>query len=234
MNYRFNENWTIHNRFLASFIHGDSTFLSPAPAFEEALQDDHRTFGRSPFSQAVDTETYTTNLDLTGKFEVAGIQHNALVGFDYLRSYTQYQIHGDFDNPTPGLELDIFNPVYGIDPAVFDIPKISVGYNFPTYLDEWYGIYFQDHITLWDTLHITGGGRHDWARTGNEWNESFAASDANRVMHRNDGFSPRVGIVTSLLTNLASMVTGQPLLERTMAFQQQARILILKLQNNMR
>ncbi|MDP1708845.1 MAG: TonB-dependent siderophore receptor, partial [Gammaproteobacteria bacterium] len=203
MNYSFNEDWAVHNRFLASYNHSDMVFLTPAPAHGIALEADNRTFGRSVFAQVSDEETYTTNLDLTGKFEMAGTKHDILIGFDYLRSYTQYQIHGAYYAPTPGLELDILNPSYGIDTAVFNIPRNSEGWNFPTYLADWYGVYFQDHITLWDKLHITGGGRYDWARTGNEWNESFSASDANMKMNPEEGFSPRVGIVYQLNKELS-------------------------------
>lgn len=197
MNYHFNENWALHNRFLASYIHGDSAFLTPAPAFSgDALNSaDGRTFGRSPFAQIYDVDTYSTNVDLTGKFELVGTQHDVLVGFDYLRSHTKYQIHGQFYAPTAGLNLDILNPTYGVGSGVFEIPKTSEGWNFPVYKDEWYGVYFQDHITLWDVLHITGGGRYDWARSGNEWNASHTISEENLTMNHDESFSPRVGIL---------------------------------------
>jgi iron complex outermembrane receptor protein len=68
-----------------------------------------------------------------------------------------------------GSGIDIFNPVYGIDPSFYakalatPVPLVPI---IPILGDDWYGVYFQDHITLWDKLHILGGGRYDWATTG--------------------------------------------------------------------
>src|SRR5690606_31278553 len=122
INHRFNENWAIHNRFLANFGHGDETFLNPTPAFGNALNPATGILQRNVFFQRYDSEGYATNLDLTGRFRIGPTQHDVLVGYDYFRSFTQYRTQGFFDTPNPALAINIFDPSpsYGIDKAVFD------------------------------------------------------------------------------------------------------------------
>lgn len=199
INHRFNKDWAIHSRFLTNHEQADQIFIGPAPAFGYALQDDGHTLNRNIFAQSTDVETYHTNLDLTGKFEVGPTLHQTLVGFDYLQESQDYAIFGDFLNPNPDLALDLFNPRYGISPALFQNAWNTTnfpGENLNRSETEWYGTYFQDHITLWDKLHIMGGGRYDWARTGSIDTDSNNPSAAGPIPFRKDeGFSPRVGIL---------------------------------------
>ncbi len=117
-----------------------------------------------------------------------------------LNAYVKYRIQGDFLNPDPALAIDIFNPTYGIDPAFFTnalATTVLPGENFSVFKDEFYGVYFQDHITLWDKLHIIGGGRYDWAEVGRGNSGSFDEADANLPAATRDDeeFSPRVGVL---------------------------------------
>lgn len=202
LTHAFNDQWILRNRFLASFNDSNDFSVKPANAFTVAQFLDpnttNRTYLRNIFHQQVDAETYTTNLDLTGNFELGGMHHQTLVGLDYLRSTGKYWGFGNFRDPVPGLEIDIYNPSYGIDPSFYaaaDAEPSVVGINYSYFRDEWYGVYFQDHITLWDSLHILGGGRYDWAITGRGRGDSFSAAEANLPTRRDEGFSPRVGIL---------------------------------------
>ncbi len=57
-------------------------------------------------------------------------------------------------------------------------------------------MYFQDQITLWDKVHILGGGRYDWAEVGTSFSDtSLALAHAGETKERTGYFSPRVGIV---------------------------------------
>lgn len=201
INHRFNENWAIHNRFLASFSDGTTTFVNPAPAFNpaRALNQSTGIMQRNIFGQTNVRDAYATNLDITGKFDIGKTKHQALVGFDYFQDHTDYAIFGDYMNPNPALALDIFNPSYGVNPTLFQNvfnTAVDAGENLFISENEWYGVYFQDQITLWDKLHITGGGRYDWAKTGTVFADSFNPSSAGSIAFRKDeGFSPRVGIL---------------------------------------
>ncbi|OQK16431.1 ligand-gated channel [Methyloprofundus sedimenti] len=198
----FNADWTIRNRFLASFVDSNDISVKPANAFTVAEFLDpssgNRTYLRNIFSQIVTSQTYTTNLDLTGNLELWGTNHQTLIGIDYLRSTGTYLTRGNFREPVPGLGIDIYNPVYGIDPSFYAnalATPFPPGSNHSYFRDEWYGVYFQDHITLWDKLHILGGGRYDWATTGRGKGDSFSAAEADLPSRKDEGFSPRVGIL---------------------------------------
>lgn len=202
LTHEFDDNWALHNRFLASFIDSNDISVKPANAFtvQQFLDPSsgNRTYLRNIFSQIQDTEVYTTNLDLTGRFNTADIQHQILVGFDFLRATGTYWTRGDYINPVSGLEIDIFDPVYGIDSSFYSnalTMAVPAGGNYSYFRDQWYGVYFQDHITLWERLHILGGGRYDWATTGRGRAASFAAAEAVLPSREDEGFSPRVGVL---------------------------------------
>jgi len=143
----------------------------------------------------LDQEAYATNLDLTGKLELWETEHEVLVGFDYYQNSEDYHARGDYFTGDPALAIDIFNPSYGVDAGLFNKDRLA----FPLYSraeEQWFGVYFQDHITLWEKLHILGGGRYDWATTGRGYSKnSFAEADDARRNRKDDDFSPRVGIL---------------------------------------
>jgi iron complex outermembrane receptor protein len=204
INHRFNDDWAIHNRFLAGFKDDFSSFVNPAPSFgpsEEALLS-NGILRRNVFGQKAYSENYATNLDLTGKFQLGFSKHQVLVGFDYFKSTNKYHYFGEFNDPNPALDIDIFNPgpSYGIDSALIQDTlsrpaNCCADSNFAFFNNQWYGVYFQDHITLWDKLHILGGGRYDWAESGSSYTTSFDLSEATLPSNKDEGFSPRVGIL---------------------------------------
>lgn len=186
---KFTDNWKLTNRFL--WENWDIEYFDIAPA---RLDSDNRTLFRSLVGAAnANQETYATNLDLTGKFELLGSKHEILIGGDYY--------HNSFDNPgaRPGpspliSSVDIFNPVYHVVDvdALYQQP--------PTFAflrrEERFGIYFQDQITLFDKFHILGGGRYDWVTYGtgaNGGSYEFAKASFNDI--EDQKFSPRIGIL---------------------------------------
>jgi iron complex outermembrane recepter protein len=207
INHRFNDDWAIHNRFLMTRTNSDTTILNPADAFDPASLKNNRFLERNIYYQKDEVEGYSTNLDLTGKFDIGSSSHNVLAGFDFTEFHTGYHTLGDWLTPNPALTIDIYNPQasYGIDPALYkqtlatNVTDPDFGYYL--FKDQWYGAYFQDQITLWDKLHILGGGRYDWAETGRGSGNSFAVATDNMEhssssnLRKDEGFSPRVGIL---------------------------------------
>ncbi len=205
LNHRFNDDWAIHNRFHSVFTQGFSSFTGVVNAFTNDPSDPtyalrpNGDLRRNIFEQFDNGALYSTNLDLTGKFDWEFSHHETLVGFDYTNGSQNYGSNGFYTVANPDLTINIYRPTYGIDPQLVKKSLDSTDPNFTdnraVFEQEWYGAYFQDHITLWDKLHIMGGGRYDWAYSGNYYSTSFDVSEQNLKLVKAEGFSPRVGIL---------------------------------------
>lgn len=208
IDHQFNESWRLTNRFLATFQDVGDLYVTPAPSFGEALQGDGRTLNRSIFGQTSYTQNFATNLDLMGKFTLAGTRHRVLFGFDYTRTTTDYTIFGNFDTPNPALAIDLFSPAYGIPSALFQAAR-SIrefpGEDVVAARSQWYGLYAQDQITLWNKLHILAGGRYDWSESGFARGGTSNEATANlpTQSRTNRRFSPRIGLLYELTPWLA-------------------------------
>jgi iron complex outermembrane receptor protein len=203
--YRVSDDWSLHSRFLSTITRAEQSFLNPAPSFiPTALEADNRTLDRNAFFEGSNQDIAGANLDLTGKFAVGSTRHNALVGFDYLHSTTDYWITGDYLNPDPRLAIDIFSPHYGVDPAII-ASTLAIPSNFSVYEGDWYGLYAQDQVTLWDRLHLVANGRYDWVTAGRSNGSSFAdaATRLDASKHSDERFSPRLGILYEPIDRLS-------------------------------
>lgn len=203
LEHTFNDSWKLTNRFLASLIDAESIWANPTPAFGTALQADGRTLNRNIFGQTSYVRTYATNLDLTGKFDVAQTQHKVLIGIDYTRATTDYSIYGNFNAADPALAINLFAPTYGIPPALFTAARATTdrpGANFSVFQEQWYGLYLQDQITLWKKLHLLAGGRYDWAEVARGRGGNFDAAETNidAVTRKDSRFNPRFGALYDL------------------------------------
>jgi iron complex outermembrane receptor protein len=211
LTHRFDEHWTLRNRFLASFLHSNDDFLNPAPAFgPTALDTKTGVLSRNVFGQTVDAEVYSTNLDLLGNFDLLNTHHETLVGFDYLRAETEYATFGNFNTPAENgaYDINIFAPIYRVPRSAFDqAPYVRPNQtrDHSAFIEDQKGVYFQDHITLFEMLHIFGGGRYDWSevvrgRGGSfdeaRWNIAHARPS---IIRRDEAFSPRVGVLVQPL-----------------------------------
>lgn len=205
LTHHFSDNWTFHNRFHA--VQANIIKLNVAPMGLE----NNGILHRSVQYQQLDGENYATNFDIVGNFDLFGSQHDVLVGFDLFRDNSEYAFtalgtaelspdlvgfNGNLYDPD--IDIDIFNPRYGSVASskysqVISNPDTAF---YSTSKTEQYGVYFQDHITLFDKLHILGGGRHDWATVARGFPASFGGSsdiDDNEVTDQQ--FSPRVGLL---------------------------------------
>ncbi len=194
--FKFNDDWKLKNRFL--WENQDIQYYDTG---NDGLQADNRTLNRFIITGPANTETYSTNLDLTGNFKLLDTKHEVLVGGDYYHNTydaadNRYGYYGNdpaFVLPT----IDIFNPAYNVvNQATVDAQPFNWNY---MRKEERFGTYFQDQITLFDKLHIMGGGRYDWVSygTGMDFNDggSFAVAQANYSDQEDQKFSPRVGVL---------------------------------------
>jgi len=137
-------------------------------------------------------ETVATNLDLTGDFQLGGMRHRLLVGFDWFKFTSSWHGYSGMD-PLVVPPISLTNPTYGVSAsALRSLPE-----NF-FYADEdsWTGVYVQDQISLSDRLELLVGGRYDWASNGNGYSETSLA-EAKSLLSLNDdkAFSPRAGLL---------------------------------------
>lgn len=218
--HHFDNNWTITNRFLAaratitkSDLTGGCFFFldptAPGPCQDQAGNDlQPQDLVRNITYQKLTGTNYSANLDLTGKFYVGDVKNNVLIGTDYFYQYFNYILSGAGNFP-----INIYNPVYGTVPtsAYYGAPLLAWGggadfTSFSSHAEKDLGIYAQDLITLFDSLHILLGARYDLAdeRSGNSntfstldaipnIGEAYARFGSNPVQH-NQAFSPRVGV----------------------------------------
>lgn len=105
----------------------------------------------SPYDRYDDWQFKTVFVDFNGDFEFGGLNHQMLIGANYLDYYYgQLKTTGDSFTYTPGQ-------------AEPDRPDISYKTDSDEYTSEYqqYGIYLQDLITLNEYWQVSIGGRYD-------------------------------------------------------------------------
>jgi iron complex outermembrane receptor protein len=197
LKYNINENWLLTNRFLASFRSSRDIDITPFRSATEigSLNPNATILNRRPTYQSLDQTGYSTSLDLVGKFDTWGIEHKLLVGADYFNDNVNYYF-GAKEGEDSVFPINIYNPTYGLDPAVFNAIPLQFADN---NTEEWFGVYFQDQITIWDKLHIMAGGRQDWVKQHYQSYLDPSQFDSQSQ----DAFSPRVGALYELFPWLA-------------------------------
>lgn len=204
---RLGRRFTLRHRYLRSVRDSTDVELN---AFSAAtpLRADGRTLPRSLFSQVSDTLLHSTNLELLGDFSWQGIRHQTLIGFDFLRDFTNYSAAGLFNTAAtanPALDLDIYAPVYTLSAGVFAQALDNALNGVHTYSVFWNknsGLYVQDQVTIARKIHVLVGGRYDWANTARGNGASLEAADAawGSVKRHDEAFSPRYGVVYQPVT----------------------------------
>ncbi len=193
--HQFNDDWVIKHRFSANQKSFDSPFLSSTLAagplnFLGVVIVDGNNVGRIGQSSIAQNNTYSTNLDLTGRFETWGFKHTLLVGGDYYR-LSNKEIGGDstpFDNPSL---INIFNPQHPGTPFPPGTP--GSGSRTTENIDQ-YGLYIQDQIKLPYDVHVMGGIRYQYIHQ-NQLITSPDGTPQDSTIQSQDAVTPRVGIL---------------------------------------
>jgi len=131
--------------------------------------------------------------ELHGKFSTGPIKHKTIVGVELGREIASASVSGDFggDTSTPGAfsYINIFNPA---DRFFLNGPltKFSNTKN----VNDILGVYFGDHVSLLDNLHLHGGGRFDYFKqtVTNRPHDLDPNQTENSETHL--AFSPSIGL----------------------------------------
>lgn len=153
--HKFNENWTLTNRFQ---FRGTDTqnYLNATTGFNAA---DPSLLNRTFVHNGGRNYYYASNLDLTGKLDVFGMEHTALVGGDfYSRRAVSPQFSGAYFAAMP---ISYLFPVYGFTPNDPYLYKPNAAGLMAVGREEWYGVYVQDQVKLPYDLFFMAGARYD-------------------------------------------------------------------------
>jgi len=194
LNHAFSDNWKINARF--NYLKRETLDLQHAAP--GALNLTTGSLTRNFFGGDGLSDSYGGTVNVNGKFSAWGLKHDVLGGWDFYSSdgdnasWQQRPVSaGGIINP-----INIYNPVYGRSGMNLAATAKST---FQTTSIYWNGVYFQDQITLFDKLHVLGGGRYDWAYQASGLatgaNKSLADASANLSGIDNQQFSPRVGLL---------------------------------------
>ncbi|PPD48681.1 MAG: TonB-dependent siderophore receptor [Methylobacter sp.] len=191
LSHAFNDDWKVKARF--NYLNRNTV----DPQIYGVFWDDNPsspTYGdmtRDAYGSFAESQTYYGNVNLTGHFETYGVKHKTLVGWEHYSGDSTLHTQSDPIN-WGGSTINIFHPVY--QPT--DYSKLPNHYQDGSGSNS-NGVYFQDQITLFDQLHILGGGRYDWiADVASGFDEPSAeVAYANRKTTNDEGFSPRVGVL---------------------------------------
>lgn len=130
-----------------------------------------------PFDRYDDWQHKTAYVDFTGEFTLAGMDHQLLIGANYLDYFYQQQIQrGATQIVTPG------QPVVKPDLDYHSKPKGDAS----TY--KYYGFYLQDLMTLNEQWKLLAGVRYDEQKKDGEGENSYAVS-------------PKFGVIYSPMAN---------------------------------
>lgn len=194
LKHAFSDNWAMRAKFNMQQRTALDLQHPGTPGLNEATGMLNRAF----FGGDSGSDAYFGTIDVTGKFSTWGVKHDVLAGLDH------YSVTGDtssyFFGPTifggPIQPISIYNPIYGLSGINLATRQKS---QFLTSETDWTGVYFQDQITLFDKLHILGGGRYDWASqtSGAAYGATKSLADAkvSETGIDNQRFSPRVGLL---------------------------------------
>jgi iron complex outermembrane recepter protein len=182
--HRFSENWFLRNAFSVDTSTATRNNVQPRNFL---LEDDERTLRRVYTLVPQYQDNYSLQTEVIGKFKTGSIQHQLLLGVDYIEANAGYRFKRE-----PYASLDIFNPIYRAEPLPTSFTNSDFANNSDT---DSLGFYLQDQITLLPNLKLLVGGRFDIVKFKSR-DVDFLDTGMGVISQKNyDAFSPRVGLV---------------------------------------
>lgn len=191
INHHFNDNWSIlHNaRYMNATAYQENTY-------NMGLAEDERTLFRRAYLTDETSEGVTIDNQISGLIVTGGIEHNVLLGVDYLnlRSGIIYE-----DSATES--IDLYNPDnYVINPDDFEYASF-LSSDFDIHKEQM-GLYVQDQMRI-DNLVLIGGGRYDFYRQSEIGTKYGAVADTDVDL---ENFSGRLAALYDLGNGLSPFI----------------------------
>lgn len=196
INHNFNNNWN----FLQNFRFTDADAYQ-TNTYSTALDADDRTLYRRAYLTDEKTTGFTVDNQLSGRFQTGAVDHNVLVGVDYIKLDSDIAYE---DDAAPS--IDLYNPDYTqIDP---DMELNGTAYTSDFELTKrQLGVYLQDQIRIgklvliggarWDDFKGTEEGTKYAARVDNELEQENWSYRAGALYEFDNGISPYVNYAES-------------------------------------
>lgn len=188
--HQFNDDWSIKH----SFAINQQRDHQPRNIFANTPPDNANVYRYLSAFQS-QANIYSTNLDLTGHFDTAGLHHTLLIGGDYYRLDTQLSqaLAIDFSPTFVNLSaIDRLNPVH--PGAAFSSP-LSHFISQTNQIDQ-YGLYAQDQIELPYGFQVMGGIRYQYLHQASKTEfGQIVGGGGNDSAQTADEVTPRVGIL---------------------------------------
>ena len=178
--HEFGNNWKFRQGFNALVVNSSESETTLANFDAPFLEADGRTLGREASESDSESENYTLQNEISKKFNTGSISHNVLFGVELAR----YRFAYDFFS-APLDSIDIFAPVYGAEPGVFE-PDFAEEYG-----TDSIGVYLQDFVEFSSKVKFLAGVRLDWSESiyKDTLEDSFDFEQSDFAA------SPRLGIV---------------------------------------
>ncbi|MGI2155297.1 TonB-dependent receptor [Shewanella oncorhynchi] len=174
--------WQMSDDWKVKVGYNDQQFnrqrLDSAPSLNKSSEDPYKDgYTINPFDRYDDWQHKTAYVDFTGEFSLAGMEHQFLIGANYLDYFYQQQIQKGKSQPViPG------QPIIQQD-LDYHQGKLS---NPSEY--KYYGFYLQDLMTLNEQWKLLAGVRYDEQKKDGEGENSYAVS-------------PKFGVIYSPMAN---------------------------------
>ncbi|MEZ9516413.1 TonB-dependent siderophore receptor [Vibrio splendidus] len=198
INHQINDNWT----FLQNARYSDAS-LYQENTYHRGTNFDAATGSliRNVYSTDEDSQSFVIDNQVSGRVEVAGLEHNLLFGLDYLK-LTGDSLYQEFTANAGFYGFNAYNP----NNDLLDKSQLQENYRESHDITtEQLGLYFQDQVR-YDALVLLAGGRYDMFKASDDKNSSYPTYDGKEEADHNQ-FSYRVGALYELDNGISPFVS---------------------------
>ncbi|MEZ8318717.1 TonB-dependent siderophore receptor [Vibrio splendidus] len=198
INHQINDNWT----FLQNARYSDAS-LYQENTYHRGTNFNAATGSliRNVYSTDEDSQSFVIDNQVSGRVEVAGLEHNLLFGLDYLK-LTGDSLYQEFTANAGFYGFNAYNP----NNDLLDKSQLQENYRESHDITtEQLGLYFQDQVR-YDVLVLLAGGRYDMFKASDDKTSTYPTSDGTEKADHNQ-FSYRVGALYELDNGISPFVS---------------------------